>query len=288
MGTYLANIISIDTLEIQRSNYKSEIIKKLIEDNKQTIIELAQNKNTKIDIPSSILNSNYSIKLKIQNSVFLLLKKHSGNPKIKMPTKITYEICKQWLHLFYKLFKWDVEETKKFKSENQLDYYAVLMNQWMNGISLSQIINESINYHSQKRSKIMVGYNKEGRVFENFNNSKHHINIVIGNVIDDIESVLRFTFEKYFNNYYLMLVEILGEENAGANWAAFLEYGSQNSIIIALQNLGLSRHSANYLFKEHKNCLKIAGDKLVEIDKNRLRNSLNKDSIEYDEIFSIL
>ncbi len=42
---YIANIISIDTLEIQRANYSSEIIKKLITDNKEAIIDLAKKKN---------------------------------------------------------------------------------------------------------------------------------------------------------------------------------------------------------------------------------------------------
>ena len=42
---------------------------------------------------------------------------------------------------------------------------------------------------------------------------------------------------KNTNNYYAMLVEILGEENAGVNWATFLEYGTQNTIVIAFTEL---------------------------------------------------
>jgi len=285
---YIANIISIDTLEIQRSNYRSEIIKKLIQDNKEEIIAIAKNKNGQIDVPSSVLNTNYSIKLKIQNEVFLNLKKQAINPSfIKLPTKVTYEVCKLWLHRFYSYFKWDAEE-KSFKSKNQLDYFAVLMNQWINGIPLSQIINESINYNISKKGKIMTGYNDSGPVYEIFNNSKRHINILIGDIIEDIESVLRYLFEKYFNNYYAMLVEILGEENAGVNWATFLEYGTQNSIIIALQNYGLSRHSSDFLYKYFKDCLKIEGDKLIEIKIQKLKTRLSKEKIEYDEISSLL
>jgi hypothetical protein len=200
---------------------------------------------------------------------------------------VTYEICQEWLHKFYTMFHWATEE-KKFKSQNQLDYYAVLMNQWINGVPLSQIINESISYYNRKGSTLMVGYKNGNPSYEVFNNSKHHINVLIGNIIDDIESVLRFLFEKYFNNYYAMLVELLGEENAGVNWATFLEYGTQNTIVIALQNYGLSRHSADYIFKKFKDCLKIEGDKLIEINIKKLKNRLNKDEIEYDEISSIL
>ncbi|MCQ8130667.1 DEAD/DEAH box helicase, partial [Methylomonas rivi] len=263
---YIANIISIDTLEIQRANYSSEIIKKLITDNKEAIIDLAKKKNGKVEVPSSVLNTNNLIKLKIQNEIFIALKKQAKNPSaIKMPSKVTYEICQEWLHKFYSMFHWETEE-KQFKSEKQLDYYAVLMNQWINGIPLSQIINESIAYYNRKGSTLMVGYKNGTPSYEMFDNSKKHINVLIGNIIDDIESVLRFLFEKYFNNYYAMLVEILGEDNAGVNWATFLEYGTQNTIVIALQNYGLSRHSADYTFRKYKDCLKIEGDKLIEIN----------------------
>jgi superfamily II DNA or RNA helicase len=285
---YLANIISIDTLEIQRSNYRSEIIKKLIQGKKEEIIALANRQNGIVEVPSSVLNTNHSIKLKIQNEVFISLKKLAKNPSfIKLPTKVTYDICKLWLHRFYSYFKWDTEE-KSIKSKNQLDYFAVLMNQWMNGIPLSQIINESINYNIERGCKIKTGFNELGPVYEKFDNSKRHINILISDIIEDIESVLRYLFEKYFNNYYAMLVEILGEENAGVNWATFLEYGTQNSIIIALQNYGLSRHSSNYLYKNYRNCLKTEGEKLIEIDIQKLRKKLNFEEIEYDEISSIL
>lgn len=285
---YIANIISIDTLEIKRANYESEIIKKLIADNKKEIIELAEKKNGKIDVPSSVLNTNNSIKLKIQNEVYLSLKKQKNNPsQIKLPARVDYEICKEWLHKFYTMFKWQTEE-KRFKSEAQLDYFAMLMNQWINGIPLNQIISQSIKFYNDTGRKIKVGFNEGGLNFESFNGSKQHINILIGDIIEDIENVLRFLFEKYFNNYYAMLVEILGEENAGVNWATFLEYGTQNSIVIALQNYGLSRHSADFLYKNHKDCLTIEGDKLTEINIRKLKQRLSKDAIEYDEISSIL
>ena len=286
---YIANIISIDTLEIERSNYKSEIINKLIQDNKQAIIDLAKNKNGKIEVPSSVLNTNNSIKLKIQNEVFITLQKQKNSPaSIKLPAKVDYEICKEWLNKLYHLFKWQIEEKKQFKSTDQLNYYATLMNQWINGVSLNQIISQSISYYSTTKRKIPTGYNENGLKLEPFNESKQHINILIGNIIDDIEYVLRFLLEKYFNNYYAMLVEILGEENAGVNWATFLEYGTQNSTVIALQNYGLSRHSADYLYKNFKDCLRVEGDKLVEINIQKLKQKLDKEAIEYDEINSIL
>ncbi len=256
--------------------------------NKQEIIDLAQKKNGKIEVPSSVLNTNNSIKLKIQNDIFIGLQKQKNNPtSIKLPAKVTYDICKEWLYKLYDLFKWQTEE-KQFKSKAQLDYYAMLMNQWVNGISLNQIISQSITYYTESKRTIMSGFGNAGPQYEPFDGSKQHINILIGSIIEDIENVLRFLLEKYFNNYYAMLVEILGEENAGVNWATFLEYGTQNSIVIALQNYGLSRHSADYLVKNFKDCLRIEGEKLVDINIPRLKQRLDKEAIEYDEISLIL
>lgn len=286
---YIANIISIDTLEIDRANYKSPIIKKLIEMNKEEIIELARKSNKKIEVPSSVLSTNQSIKIKIQNKIYKELKKKASKPsEIKLPTQIDYETCKAWLHKMYSLFEWNNEE-KQFKSENQLSNYAMLMNQWINGIPLSQIISQSIEYYDENNKKLMIGYANGKPNYENFSKSnKLHVNVLIGNIIEDIESVLRFLFEKYFNNYYAILVEILGEEKAGVNWATFLEYGTRDSVIIALQNYGLSRHSANYVFTKHKNCLKIEGDRLLEVNIEKLKRSISRDDIEFDEISSIL
>ena len=39
----------------------------------------------------------------------------------------------------------------------------------------------------------------------------------------DIEKIMRFQLEKYFNHYFNLLIHILGEDNAGENWATLLE-----------------------------------------------------------------
>lgn len=55
-------------------------------------------------------------------------------------------------------------------------------------------------------------YENNIQVFEDFNKSKRHINKVINNLISDIENVVRYKLEKYFNNYHAILVSILGEK----------------------------------------------------------------------------
>lgn len=159
------------------------------------------------------------------------------------------------------------------------------MNKWINDESLNKIISNSIDYYGQNQLLICVSHNQ----YEKFDRlNKGHINILIGNIIDDIERVLRFQLEKYFNHYYLMVKNLLGEDKAGENWATLLEYGTQNRIIIALQNIGLSRHSANKIYKECRDALIIENGKLKHTNKSGILSKLNANTLEYDEVLKLL
>ncbi|MEP5601055.1 MAG: DEAD/DEAH box helicase [Algibacter sp.] len=283
---YIANIISVDTLEI-KSNYKSPLIEKLIEKKKEKIIELAKSKVKDYTIPSYILNSNQSINLKIQNKVFLeLTKQHKKGQSITLPNSSTidYNTCLDVLKFMFKIYEWENAE-KKLKNKNSLSYYALLMNQWINGISLSQIIKQSIEYHENNGVEIAVDFN-EYAPFEKGN--KKHINIVIENIIENIEYVLRFLFEKYFNHYYQVIANILGEDSAGENWASLLEYGTQNRIAIALQNIGLSRHTALAIYRKCRHALNVEDSKLKSVNKNLILSEFKNGTLEYDEIIRML
>ena len=62
----------------------------------------------------------------------------------------------------------------------------------------------------------------------------------------------------------MMVKNIVGEDNAGENWAMLLEYGTQNREIIALQNMGcrdilhkkFSRSAEVHLFQKMDNLKK--------------------------------
>lgn len=281
---YIANIIKVDSLEIE-SNYKSPIINKLIDKKKKKVIELAKSKTTDYEIPNFILNYNQTIDFDIQNDVFSRLKQIKDPRKLRLPNNnISYDLCLKVLNNLHELYLWEKAE-KKLKNKNSLKYYAVLMNQWINGFTLNQIINQAIDWQYTNNHKIAVSYNE----FVVFNkNDKKHTNILIEKIIEDIEHILRFLLEKYFNHYYQILVKLLGENNAGENWATLLEYGTQNRIIIALQNIGVSRNTAIKIYRNHKNSLTIIDSKLNAINKSQLLTEFKKESLEYDEIKKVL
>lgn len=282
---YIANIICIDSFEIN-SSYQSPIIEKLIQDNKQKIIEIAKKITKDITVPKDILNSNQSIKITQQQKIYNTLKeRHAKRINIRLPSSdINYEKCLQILNDMYSLYEWEKSE-KKLNNKNSLKYYAVLMNQWINGINLSQIIAQSLNWFDEKKLNVQISHN-EYAIFERGN--LDHVNIVIENIIDDIEYLLRFLLEKYFNHYYQILISLLGEENAGENWATLLEYGTQNRIVIALQNMGLSRHTAIAIYNKSRGALKIQDSKLISINKLEILRNFKETSIEYHEINGML
>ncbi len=287
---YIANIISVDTMELHGNREPSPLLKKLIEKNKETIIELAKSNVQNFTIPVSILSSNQSINLSVQNKVYNeLLKQHKLDKNIKLPTlnEKPYQICKSILNYMFNLYEWQNAE-KKLNNANSLSYYATIMTQWVKGFSLYQIIQQSIEFHTNNHRKIVLDFDYDNKVTFNPRNKKH-INYVIENVIEDIEYILRFLFEKYFNHYHSVVVTIVGEENAGENWATLLEYGTQNRIVIALQNTGVSRHTAIKVYEKCRNSgLIIRDNKLERIDKTIVLSKFRKNSMEYVELIKIL
>lgn len=284
--TYIANIISIDTMEIQ-SDYVSPVIKKLIDENKTKIIDLAKERVSEFTIPTYILSSNQSINLANQNKIYVeLITEHKKGVEIKLPqgAKINYKTCLEILSRFYELYNWGSAE-KKLRKPKSLRYYAMLMNQWINGISLSQMIKQALDYQKTTNGTIMISFD-EIVPFDSEN--KSHINIVINNLLDDVEYVLRYLFEKYFNNYHQIISDILGDDKAGENYSQLLEYGSQNRVVIALQNVGISRNTALKVYNKARDGLTIENNKITAINKQKILSKFSPDSLEHDELLTLL
>ena len=283
---YIANIICIDTLEI-KSTYKSPLIEQLINNKKDKIIALAKSITQNINVPLEILNANQSIDIKKQQTIFLKVQRaHKEGKNIKLPgaNKVTYELCRDLLFFMYDNYNWGNSE-KRIQSRNSMKYFASLMNQWVNGFTLSHIIAQSLEYHANNNLSVDIGHNE----FIPFKRGdRNHMNIVMERVIDDIEYVLRFLFEKYFNHYYQIVKYLVGEQSAGENWATLLEYGTQNRIVIALQNLGLSRHTAMLLYRKNSSALRIENGKLVGIIKAEILRAYKPNSLEFSEITTLL
>lgn len=286
MLNYITNIIKIDSLEVNDSS----LIEDLINNDHKEIVKTAKEKMRDISVPLTILRNNKFIMVQQQDKVYKHIKQRlETQRKVIYPTIVNFDNCLTVLNRFYDLYDWEVTESS-LKHKKSLSYYAMLMNKWINDVSLKEIIHSGIEYAQQNKSKIYV-YRNDKRVEEIFDiTDRLHINTKINNIIEEIEKGLRYTLEKYFEHYHSILCTLLGEENSGTNWSSFLEYGSRNTIKIALQNIGFSRHASNYIYKSHFDCLEIENNKLTGINKNKLLKELDKESalIVYDEIINLI
>lgn len=284
---YLANIISIDTLEL-RTGYETPIIQKLIERKEHEILSLAQEKIKTITVPKYILKTNQLIDVQQQEAAYQYILKQIDNPKsVTFPTIINYDNCLEILNKFHSIYKWE-EYDSRLGNKPSLRYFAVLMNNWINGTGLNELISQRINYYSNNHKNIYEYIENERQLVPFIRQNKNHINILINDLIKEIEEVLRFHIQKYVNHYYLILQDVLGKDHAGTNWGNYLEYGTRNSSSITLQNLGLSRHVANLLLNEYSKYFSFKDGRLIKIMKNELLKELDDNSVEKQEVLLFL
>jgi len=281
---YLANLISIDVIRFKDNYNESFLLRKMLDSNRNDLIELAEKSSKDIqDIPLEIVDSFKSLNFSIQNKVYNHILKDPVNCKFP---KLDYDNIKKFLFDFYELYDWDIIEGDNIKSIAQLDYYAVIMSKWVSSTSLNIMINDEL-----RRTKIV--FLEKGKPPEKFNRlNLVHVNYVIDKLLSDIENILTFVFEKYFNHYHKCLTNILGEDNAGHNWSTYLEYGTKNLVEIGLQNLGLSRLTAHNLV-ENKNLLKFISydeekNEIKSINKQALLENIAFNSLEYEEVIMYL
>ncbi len=274
---YIANIICLET----PSPSDSPIITSLNDEKGESLIELASERISENIVPFYILNVDPSIAIEKQNRVYKYILDNKDQFDLRFPSEVTYESCLEILNRLNEIYLW---KEKDLSSEARLTRIAFLMSNWIQSYPLNLIINQSIKYHHVKGRNIFFEFKLIP--FDRLNRS--HINHLITGIIDDIEKVLRFELQKYFNNYYLMLTDIFGLENAGRNWGEFLEYGTSDTLIIELQNLGLSRHLSQFVVDSHKEVILYKENIVDSIDFSLLITRLDEDSIEYDEVMLLI
>lgn len=276
---YIKNMICVDKI-INKDENTTYILDKVAIASKE-IISIAEEKVKLIVVPQKILSSNEWIDIDVQNSVYAKLK---VSPKLLPSNDINYEKCLQVLNYLSGLYDWEKTD-KKLANPNKLKYYAMLVNQWINGFALNSIIIESIKYNYENNRAIYKFGQKTGQ-FER--NNPDHVNQLIIGVIEDIESILRFRFERYFNHYHQVLQNVIGESQPIPNWAKYLEYGTYNKDIISLQDLGLSRYTAQYINKHHNDTITSSVNGGIIIDSNLLMQRLDANSLSYLEVSKLI
>lgn len=237
-------------------------------------------------IPLYILEQCSNIKVLYQNNIW---EKISAEEKA-FPEEITTQTCREVLEKMYDYYNWGEEESKgrnpMVKQRTRLQYFAILMYSWMKSTPLNMMIINIINYYKKKGE---IWDKNETIPFDS--NNRDQINLIINNLISDIDNVLRFKIKNYFLNYYLIVSEKIGKENSGPNWAEYVEYGTTDSVIIELQNIGIPRHLSVMIKDDYAEFLTFEDGVLVDINAEALIGNIDCDRYqdefeELKEIFS--
>lgn len=221
-------------------------------------------------IPLYILEQCSNIKVIYQNKVWEKIKESES----AFPNEITTQTCLEVLEKMYDYYNWGEEESKgrnpMVKQRTRLQYFAVLMYSWMKSTPLNMMIIYIINYYKRKGE---IWDRNEMVIFNP--NDRNQINLIINNLISDIDNVLRFKIKNYFLNYYLIVSEKVGKQNAGANWAEYVEYGTTDDIIIELQNIGLPRHLSMMIKDDYIDFLTFEDGMLVDLNARELIDNID-------------
>lgn len=269
-----ANIAVIHEIRKDESVLRANFIGKNPE--ARTLLRKVVKRNV---VPEKILTASSLIKIKYQNEVYMGLEETDALPK-----EVDYDVILSVLNRLFASYHWGVEEVGGTnpmikKHMGILKYYATIMSEWVDSAPLSRMVYIAIK-HCEERGEVWLN-NHQKEIFDKSNRT--HINSIINNLMGDIDNVLRFKFEKYFNNYYLLLKQKFGEKKAGTNWAEYLEYGTTDRKVIELQNIGFSRHLAKYILDHHMNCLEFDEDSLEDLNHKLLEVNFDKNSDEYKE-----
>lgn len=278
------NILAYHALSKTDSILRSKFIDKNVK--AKEIINYLEKINK---VPDRILSQSSTIKLIYQNNILL-----SETEFMDVPDSLGYKECLELLESLYELYNWKVEEsggrTPLAKNKSILGYYAVLMSSWINTQPLNVIIKKSINYYDENSKTISID-NGEFVPFEKGN--RDHVNHIVNSVVSDIENVLRFKIKSYVKNY-IDLLAVKFEKNEILNnlpkWDSYLEYGTDDNILIELQNLGFQRHTASFLKNNYLDFFVVEDGTIVDLNENELKKQFQQSGHkqEFIEISSVL
>lgn len=212
--------------------------------------------------------------------------------EINYPSTLDYSTCLSFLKELYNIFDWEIYEKETLGKGNKLNYYTVLLIRWMEGKGLHEIIRYSIEYY-KTHNKQLVSYEPNYHM-ENYNGSPMHKNQIINETMKDIEQIINYKFSMYFLRFSEAIIDIYGELKLQNDWYEYVEYGTNNQIIIELQKFGFLREQALNMIKEpYLNYIKKTdrgikiNKQIFEIANTELIESLNIISINYPELFIV-
>lgn len=177
-------------------------------------------------------------------------------PNLNDKKRVDYYVLKAFLYKLSKVFKWDIYERETLGYGNKIDYYSVVLANWINGHGLSLLLSNTLKYNQENHQKIIID-RKE--VF--YNGSQEHKNIVIGDTLQIIENIILFKIANYFLRFSTEYKKLKTNGQPFDNdWYEYVEYGSTNELTIFFQRNGLTRDTSDYIRSHHEYLAIINGE----------------------------
>lgn len=174
------------------------------------------------------------------------------------------------------IFNWPLYESETIGRGNSIEYYAVILTNWMNGQGLRQILTNSMKHKLDYHLTVM----QNGRPIP-YEDTQEHRNLLIGETLGIIENVILFSIANYFLRFSTEYKKLVTNGQLFDNdWYEYVEFGSTNELTIFFQRYELSRDTADYI-REHKDRYVIKTQQGYKLKKDVL--SCGKKSVE-DEL----
>lgn len=213
-----------------------------------------------------------------------------SNTEISYPDNFDYHTCLSFLKKLSQIFNWPIYEKGTLGKGDRLNYYTVILLQWMEDHGLHEIIRGAIS-HYQEQGGRLVSYDPTYHL-EKYNGSANHKNQVINEAMKDIEQIINYKFSMYFLRFSEAIIKIRGEKALINDWYEYVEYGTCNEQVIGLQKHGFLREQALLLTKNPYSAfvayldgqLKISSE-IFEVSDEDMLETLGTVRINYPEIF---
>lgn len=238
-------ILLKDIVDDRNSFVRREFAEYMPEGGEQTIRE-------KFDGQKEFIDSDINISADQSRRLAAAIRNGTHYPK-SQDGRFSHTVVLEFLEELSRIFNWDKYEfgtlgkRNKLGEHAKLNWYAVILSQWMEGHGLSYIMRKAIEYMNEHPEKFWLNDYTPSY----FNDGPEHRNVVFADTLEVIENVILFSISNYFLRFSNMYIAINGEHSLDDNnWYEFVEYGTTNEITVFLQRNGFSRESANYI-KDH-------------------------------------
>ena len=212
------------------------------------------------------------------------------NSDLSYPDSFDYYECLSFLKKLSKVFQWPVYEKFTLGKGDRLSYYTVILCQWMQGKGLHEIIRGAIKHYEDTNGKL-VSYEPMYHL-EPYDRSSQHKNQIMNEAMKDIEQIVNYKFSMYFLRFSEAIIKIRGRDSLKNDWYEYVEYGTSNDYVIALQKYGFLREEALVLTKApYLWYIDFTGSPfsikkaIIKTAPKDLRNSIVRVMINYPELF---